>query len=98
MAASFVASVLRFLPASYTTVMVETVQPDGLPEIDAPYGWISLGATLAAFWVLFFGMAFLLVVLWRGTAAPRGHLFFASGLISSGSMRFSSGHSGPWST
>jgi hypothetical protein len=82
--ASFIASVLLFLLASYTSVMVETVQPNGLPEIYAPYGWISFVTTLAAFWVLFFGTALSLVFLWRGTAAPRGRPFFGSGLISSG--------------
>ena len=82
--ASLLSSALLFILGSLTNFTVEVVQPNGLPEIYEPYGWISVVSGMAAIWFIAFGATLLLVVLRKRGADQGSRPILGSGLASSG--------------
>ncbi|HEV2226499.1 MAG TPA: hypothetical protein VGR56_06820 [Nitrososphaerales archaeon] len=83
-AASFLSSASMFILASLTNFTVETAQPNGLPEIYEPYGWISFISGMAAIWFLAFGATFSLAFFLRRGLDRARRPALGSGLVSSG--------------
>jgi hypothetical protein len=81
---SFISSALLFLLSVSTSFMVETVQPNGLPEIYQPYGLFSFVSSMAALWFLVFGITLLGVALRRRPSGEKRRPFLGSGLVASG--------------
>ena len=81
---AIVSSAVLFLLSISTSFMVETVQPNGLPEIYQPYGWISAFSSLAAIWFLIFGMTLSFVAPWRRGLGEARRPILGSGLVSGG--------------
>ena len=84
--ALFLSSALLFILASLTGFTVETVQPNGLPEIYEPYGWISIISGMAAVWFLAFGVTFSLAFFLRNGLDQVRRQMLGSGLVSSGAF------------
>jgi hypothetical protein len=80
-AAPFGISVLLFLVAELVNIRVETIQPNGLPEIQYPYGGISVLMNWIALGLLVFGVVLNVAV--RGGRLPVRPLL-GSGLLALG--------------
>lgn len=81
---AFISSALLFLLSISTSFTVETIQPNGLPEIYQPYGWVSFLSSLSAFWFLIFAMSLSAVVLLRRSPDEGRRPILGSGLVSGG--------------
>jgi hypothetical protein len=79
--APFGISVLLFLVAELVNIRVETIQPNGLPEIQYPYGGISVLMSWIALGLLVFGVVLNVAV--RGGRLPVRPLL-GSGLLALG--------------
>jgi len=80
-AAPFGISILLFLVAELVNIRVETIQPNGLPEIQYPYGGISVLMYWIALGLLVFGVVLNVAV--RGGRLPVRPLL-GSGLLALG--------------
>jgi len=79
--APFGISILLYLAANLIDIRVETIQPNGLPEIQYPYGGISVLMNWIALGLLVFGVALNVAV--RGGRTPVRPLL-GSGLLALG--------------
>jgi len=83
--ASFVASALLFMLASFTgNIVARGVQPNGLAEVTLPYYMVSFIAGWASFGVLILGLVLSATAFSPGNANLTGRQFLGSGIFSAG--------------